>query len=242
VAGWAAFIGRPYEWKVWARLFESVTTGEHAFRLEHGMGVWEYRQQRPEEVAVFNRAMNSVTGAISAGVVAGYDFSKTAKVVDVGGGGGLLLTEILKANPGLRGVLFDLPGTVADAQGFVNSSGVSDRCELVSGDFFKAVPSGADMYLLKSILHDWYDKEATAILMTVRAAARPDSVLLVIERVIAGPNEGAEPKFADLNMMVTAGGRERTREEWDELFGSAGWRLDEVRLAGLSSILVTRPT
>ncbi len=85
------------------------------------------------------------------------------------------------------------------------------------------------MYMLKSILHDWYDKEAAAILTTVRAAARPDSVLLVIEPVIAGPNEGPWPKFADLNMMVTAGGRERTREEWDQLFGSA------------SSILVARP-
>jgi len=241
VAGWAAFIGRPYDWNVWARLFDGVTTGEHPFRLEHGMGVWEYRQQRPAEVAIFNRAMNSVTGAISPGVVAGYDFSKTAEVVDVGGGGGLLVTEILKANPGLRGILFDLPGTIADAHAFVNSSGVSDRCELVGGDFFKAVPSGADMYMLKSILHDWYDKEAAAILTTVRAAARPDSVLLVIEPVIAGPNEGPWPKFADLNMMVTAGGRERTREEWDQLFGSAGWRLDEVRPAGMSSILVARP-
>lgn len=241
VAGWAAFIGRPYYWNVWARLYDGVMTGKHAFRLEHGKGVWEFRQDHPDEVAIFNRAMNSMTGSISPAVVDGYDFSTTATVVDVGGGGGLLLTEILKANPGARGILFDLPATVDDAQTFIAGSGAGDRCELVAGDFFKAVPPGADVYLLKSILHDWYDKEAAAILKTIRAGARPDSVLLVIEQVIAGPNEGAPAKFADLNMMVAAGGRERTREEWEELFVSAGWRLDDVRPAGRSSILVTRP-
>ncbi len=242
VAGWAAFIGRPYYWKAWARLYDGVKTGEHAFRLEHGVGVWEYRQRDPDEVAVFNRAMNSVSGSISPAVVAGYDFSSPATVVDVGGGGGLLLTEILKANPGTRGILFDLPGTVEDARAFVAASGVGERCELVAGDFFKTVPSGADVYLLKSILHDWYDKEAGAILTTVRAAARPDSVLLVIEAVLAGPNEGAPAKFGDLNMMVAAGGQERTREEWEKLFESTGWRLDDVRPASRSFILVTRPT
>jgi hypothetical protein len=241
VTGWAAFIGRPYYWNVWARLFDGVTTGKHAFRLEHGKGVWDYRQEHPEETSIFNKAMNSSTGAVSPAVVAGYDFSTAATVVDVGGGGGLLLTQVLKANPGARGILFDLPGTVKDAKTFVAASGVGERCELVPGDFFKTVPSGADVYLLKSILHDWYDEEATAILKTIRAAARPETVLLVIEPVISGPNEGAPAKFADLNMMVAAGGRERTREEWDELFGGSGWRLDEVRPAARSSILVTRP-
>ena len=241
LAGWTEFVGRPYHWSAWARLLEGVMTGEHAFRLEHGMSVWEYRQQHPDELAIFNRAMNSATSTISPGVVAGYDFSTAATVVDVGGGGGLLLTEILKANPRARGVLFDLPGTVKDAQAFVSGSGVDDRCELVAGDFFKTVPSGADVYILKSILHDWYDQEASAILRTIRAAVPPDGVLLVIEQMIPGSNEGAPAKFGDLNMMVAAGGRERTREEWEELFAGAGWRLEEVRPAATTSILVTRP-
>lgn len=241
LAGWAAFIGRPYEWKVWGRLYDAVLTGEHAFRLEHGTGPWEYRQSHPEEVTVFNRAMNSVTGSISPAVVAAYDFSTATTVVDVGGGGGLLLTEILKVNPGARGILFDLPATVADARAFVTASEVSNRCELVGGDFFKAVPSGADLYILKSILHDWYDEQATAILKTVRAASRPNSLLLVIERLVEGPNEGAAAKFGDLNMMVAAGGQERTREGWETIFADAGWRLEEVRPAGWTFILVTRP-
>lgn len=241
LAGWAAFVGRPYYWKVWARLYDGVLTGEHAFRLEHGVGPWEYRQKDPQDVAIFNRAMNSLTGSISPAVVAGFDFSSAQTVVDVGGGGGLLLMEILEANPGARGILFDLQGTVEDARAFVASSGVGERCELVAGDFFKAVPSGAEVYLLKSILHDWYEPEATAILRTIRAAARVDSVLLVIERILGGPNEDAPAKFADLNMMVAAGGQERTREEWEKLFAGAGWRLDEVRPASRSNILVTRP-
>ena len=241
MAGWAAFVGRPYVWKVWGRLYDGVMTGEHAFRLEHGTGPWEYRQSHPEEVGIFNRAMNSMTGSISPAVISGYDFSTAKTVVDVGGGGGLLLTEILKANPGARGILFDLPATVEDARVFVAGSGVGERCELVPGDFFKAVPPGADLYLLKSILHDWYDAEAAAILKTIRIAAQPGSVLLVIEQILAGPNEGAPAKFSDINMMVAAGGQERTHEEWEKLFSRAGWRLDEVRPAGRSNILVARP-
>lgn len=241
LAGWAAFVGRPYEWRVWGRLLDGVMTGKHAFRIEHGVGPWEYRQTHPEETAVFNRAMNSLTGVISSAVVAGYDFSTANTVVDVGGGGGLLLTEILKVNPAARGILFDLPTTVDDARAFVAGSGVGDRCELIGGDFFKGVPPGADVYLMKSILHDWYDEEASAILKSIRATARPDSVLLVIEQLLAGPNEGAAAKFGDLNMMVAAGGQERTREEWKELFNGAGWRLDEIRPAAHVFIFVTRP-
>ena len=241
MAGWAAFVGRGYEFQAWTRLYDNVMTGEHAFRLAHGTGPWEYRQSHPEEVTIFNRAMNSLTGSISPSVLSAYDFTTAKTVVDVGGGGGLLLTEILKANPSARGILFDLSATVEDARAFVAASGVGDRCELVSGDFFKAVPPGADIYLLKSILHDWYDPEASAILETVRAAARRDSVLLVIERILEGPNMGAPAKFGDLNMMVAAGGQERTREEWEKLFDGTGWRLDEVRPVGPFFILVTHP-
>jgi hypothetical protein len=241
LAGWAAFVGRPYEFQAWARLYDGVMTGEHAFRLEHGTGPWEYRQSHPEEVTIFNRAMNSLTASISPAVVSGYAFSTAKTVIDVGGGGGLLLTEILKANPRARGILFDLPDTVDDVRAFVTSSGVADRCDLVAGDFFKSVPAGGDVYLLKSILHDWYDKEASAILKTVRAAAGPKSVLLVIENLIGPPNEGASAKLGDLNMMVAAGGQERTREEWEQLFAATGWRLAEVHPAGRLFLLVTRP-
>lgn len=240
LAGWAAFIGRPYYWKVWARLIDGVATGGHAFRLEHGTDVWSYRRDHPGEVAVFNRAMNSATGAVTPAVVAGYDFTGARTIADIGGGGGVLLTEVLAANPGARGILFDLAPTIEDARAFVAASAAAGRCELVAGDFFESVPE-ADVYLLKSILHDWYDEDASRILASIRRAAHPDSVLLVIEPIIAGPNEGAPGKFADLNMMVAAGGRERTRTEWEQILGANGWRLEDARPAGPSSILVTRP-
>lgn len=241
LAGWAAFIGRPYYWNVWGRLYDGVASGEHAFKLEHGKGPWAYRQERPEEVAVFNRAMNSNTGPVASALLDAYDFSGAGLVVDVGGGGGLLLTEILKANLPARGILFDLPRTVEDARTFVSAAGLGDRCELVAGDFFKAVPPGADVYILKSILHDWYDEDAARILSSVRSAAESNAVLLVIESVIAGPNEGAAAKLGDLNMLVAAGGRERTRDEWEQLLAGSGWRLEEIRPCGRSSVLVARP-
>ena len=140
-----------------------------------------------------------------------------------------------------RGILFDLPRTVEDARTFVSAAGLGDRCELVAGDFFKAVPPGADVYILKSILHDWYDEDAARILSSVRSAAESNAVLLVIESVIAGPNEGAAAKLGDLNMLVAAGGRERTRDEWEQLLAGSGWRLEEIRPCGRSSFLVARP-
>jgi hypothetical protein len=131
--------------------------------------------------------------------------------------GGLLLTEILKTSPKSHGTLFDLPATVQVAGAFVRESGVGDRCELAGGDFFQAVPPAADVYILKSVLHDWYDEDAGRILKAIRAAARPDTVLLVIDVVIGAPNQEAPAKFGDLNMMVAAGERERTRAAWEQL-------------------------
>jgi signal recognition particle GTPase len=110
-----------------------------------------------------------------------------------------------------------LPETVQDAGAFVRESRVGDRCELAGGDFFQAVPPAADVYILKSVLHDWYDEDAGRILKAIRAAARPDTVLLVIDVVIGAPNQETPAKFGDLNIVVAAGGRERTRAEWEQL-------------------------
>ena len=110
-----------------------------------------------------------------------------------------------------------MPATVQDAGAFVRESGVGDRCELAGGDFFQAVPPAADVYILKSVLHDWYDEDAGRILKAIRAAARPDTVLLVIAVVIGAPNQETPAKFGDLNIVVAAGGRERTRAEWEQL-------------------------
>ena len=170
LAGWAAFVGRGYYWAAWSRLIDGVRTGGHAFRLEHGTDPWTYRQTHPEEIPVFNRAMNSVSGQVADSLAAAYDFSQFRTIVDVGGGGGALIAAILGRYSGVRAVLFDLPDVVADARGFIEQAGFAARCELVGGSFFDSVPAGGDAYLLKFVLHDWYDADVKRILMS---ATRP---------------------------------------------------------------------
>jgi hypothetical protein len=135
------------------------------------------------------------------------------------------LAEILAKYQAVRAVLFDQPHVVAGAEQLLRAFRVTDRCQVVGGDFFEAVPSGGDAYVLKFILHDWEDKEATAILRNCRRAIAPNGKLLVIDSEISPPNEGAADKFLDLTMLVHTGGRERTREEWVALFAAAGFHL-----------------
>jgi hypothetical protein len=153
------------------------------------------------------------------------DFSRFAHIVDVGGGDGTFLANILTAHSRTRATLFDQPQTIARAQSSLASLGLSTRCQTIGGDFFVSVPEGGDAYLLKWILHDWDDTASVDILRACRRAMKPDGALIVFERLIGPPNTASEGKFADLNMLVINGGRERTRDEFAALFGQAGFRL-----------------
>jgi hypothetical protein len=218
VGGWAAFVGRPHHWQAWGALLHGVRTGESPFRSVHGTDVWDYRAAHPEEGAIFNAAMTDIMRRANAHLLAAYDFGRFATVVDVGGGRGAFLGAVLEANPAMRGTLFDQPQVVAGAV-------VGERCEVVGGSFFEAVPEGADAYLLKAVLHDWEDDDALAILARCRAAIPGHGALLVVERDLGGPNEDADAKLADLNMLVGPGGRERTRDEFAALFAAGGFEL-----------------
>jgi hypothetical protein len=209
----AAFIGRPYHWTAWGQLLHSVRTGDNAFRAVHGVDVWEYRAQDPEEAAIFDAAMTGLSRRVNAAVVAAHDFSRYGVIVDVGGGHGALLAGILASHPGVRGVLFDQPAVVAGADG--------DGFEIVGDSFFESVPEGADAYLLKSVVHDWEDEPAIEILRTCRRAARAGTALLLVERELAVP----ATKFSDLNMLVGPGGRERAFEEYAALLAAAEYEL-----------------
>jgi len=229
---WAVQIGQPYFWQTWGHLLHSVRSGENAFRDLHGMDVWEYRSQHPEAGAVFDASMSSLSRQVAEGVARAYDFGPRRRVVDVGGGQGALLAAILTRHPHLQGVLFDRPAVVAGAPALLAAAGIAARCEVVGGDFFAAVPEGADAYVLKSVIHDWADEPATAILRSCRRATAPEGRLLLVERVLAPPNEGAPAKLSDLNMLVAPGGQERTREEYGALLAGAGFRLTSVVPAG----------
>jgi hypothetical protein len=222
VHGWALMIGRPMHWNTWSSLVESVRTGENTFRLVHGTDVWSYRAQRPEEEAIFDGAMTSVTGLLDAALLDAYNFARFRSVVDVAGGRGALLASILARHETIRGVLFDQPAVVANAGALLD--GFGERCSVVGGSFFESVPSGADAYLLKAILHDWEDAECVAILRVIRQAMPDDAVVLALERDLGGPNDNPPAKFSDLNMLVNPGGRERSEEEYATLFATAGLR------------------
>jgi hypothetical protein len=225
VGPWAAFIGRPYVWQAWGHLLHSVRTGENAFRDLQGVDVWTYRSEHPEEGVLFDCAMTAMSRGITEAVVGAYNFGLFPCIVDIGGGHGALLAAILGAHRATRGILFDQPQVVAQAGALLREAGVAERCDVVGGSFFERVPEGGDAYLLKAILHDWDDEAALAILQTCRRAMRPGRRLLVLERLIAPPNEQPEAKFSDLTMMVSPGGQERTREEFAALFAAAGFRL-----------------
>jgi hypothetical protein len=228
VRAWAMMIGRPHAWSTWSSLLDSVTTGEPAFPALYGMSAWEYRAAHPEEGAIFDAAMNSLSTIAASAVVDSYDFSGIGVLADVGGGQGELLAGILAANPHMRGILFDQPHVIAGAPPVLERAGVADRCQVVGGSFFEAVPRGADAYLLKSVIHDWDDTPAVEILRRCRTAMVGTGKLLLVEYLVRPGNEPDPLKFRDLMMLVMVGGRERTAEDFRRLYAEAGFRLIEI--------------
>jgi SAM-dependent methyltransferase len=193
-----------------------------------GMKLFDWYAQNPDEAGFFNAAMGNLSALAASELVRVYDFSAVRTVADVGGAHGVLLTAVLRANPAARGILFDLPHVIATAGDAVAAEGLSQRCELVSGDFFEAVPDGADLHLLKQIVHDWDDERATRLLQNCHRALSPAGKLLLVEMVIPPENQPSPAQAMDLNMMVLLGGRERTEEEYQRLFQAAGFRLERV--------------
>jgi O-methyltransferase len=209
-------------------LEHSVRTGENAFISVHGRDVWQFRSEDPGEGQIFDDAMSATAHGIVAAMLAAYDFSGIGSLADIGGGHGALLAALLTRYPGMKGILFDQPHVVAGAAEAVRLAGLAGRCEIVGGDFFTAVPSNVDAYLLKSVVHDWPDEQAIAILRCCRAAMKPSSKILLVERVITGPPYLLSSVMSDLNMLVGPGGRERTEGEYAQLLADAGLELSHA--------------
>jgi hypothetical protein len=207
----------------WVKLGDSVMTGEPVFPVAFGMNVWEHRKAHPELDESFNRAMADLQARARSSVLDAYDFSGGRLVVDVGGGSGALIADILQQYPDARGLLFDQPHVVARAQAVLAEAGVLGRCRIAGGSFLDSVPTGGDVYILQYVLHDWSDTDCATILRQCRAAMGPSSALLVVENIVP---EGAPPSeslaMLDLHMMVVLGGRERTSSEYRSLLRSAG--------------------
>lgn len=226
IAGWAKLIGQEYFWNTWGRLLLGVESGKNVFHQLHGEDVWTWRARDPQLSSIFDDAMTSRSTTSSRQVIAAYDFSPFSLIVDVGGGRGRFLADILAANPNVRGILFDQPHVVSDE--LLNAEGVAGRAEVAAGSFFESVPHGGDAYVLKAIIHDWEDADCITILRNVRKAIVSHGKLLLVEQVVGPPNVGPATKFSDLNMLVLPGGRERTEEEFARLYGASGFRLERV--------------
>ena len=214
--------------RAWSRLSDAVATGKGTFEAENGAPLWKTLSRHPEQQAVFNAAMARRADLQARTVRDACDLTGIGTVVDVGGGKGGLLASLLRDEPGLRGVLADRADVVAEAGEVFARAGIADRCQVRAADFFVDVPSGGDAYVLSNILHDWPDEDCRRILATVRAAMSPGARLWVLERVLdpdpPRPAEvQAELHLLDLNMLVLFGARERTRREYADLLGDAGF-------------------
>jgi len=234
----AMMLGAHFVWKPSGALQETVRTGQPSFERVYGAPFFEYLAGHPDDAAFFNAAMSSSPGYLAA-IVGAYDFSKFERIVDVGGGHGLLLAGILAANPRLRGVLYDLPGVAAGSSA-LGQEPISQRCEIIGGDFFKGVPGGADAYMLKGIIHDWNDEAALKILKNCRRAIRPDGTLLIVEAVLT-PSTDPATALMDMLMMVLTSGRERTESEFRSLLQEAGFSMVQVIRAMGAPIIESRP-
>jgi C-methyltransferase len=212
----------------WSLLVESVKTGKESVSGLRGKAGFEYLATEPELGELFNQAMTSVSELVVAPVVGAYDFTAYSTIVDVGGGHGRFLAEILAATPAARGVLYDLPHVVAAAPTLLRERNVADRVRIAEGSFFDSVPGGGDAYVLKNVIHDWPDEKAVEILRTVRAAAGTGSTVLLVELVIPEHNREFLGKWADLEMLLCTLSRERTAPEHRDLLARAGFRMTRV--------------
>lgn len=245
VRGWAQWCSGT-QWTLWGDLARSVRTGASARECAGGAPGYAHLDHDGQAAATFHGAMAGLSSRIGRLIAAAADWRPGERVVDVGGGYGELLCEILAAQPTVQGVLFDLPHATRGVAERLAAKGLAQRCAVVSGSFFDEVPAGADTYLLKSILHNWDDANALRILRQCRAAMNEGARLRIVERVLPDRPRGSRRERAilrsDLNMLVSLGGRERTRREFAQLARQAGFEAPrQISMALDYSVLETGP-
>lgn len=235
--------GDETSWRAWEGILHAVRTGEAPFERLYGRKFFDYLQEHPAMAAMFDRAMASASSMTTAALVRSYEFSGMGTLVDVAGGIGATLCSILEATPGLRGILFDLPHVEQRAREFIAGKGLADRCRFVAGSFFEAVPSGADAYFMKHILHDWGDRNCVQLLAACRRAMDARARLLICERIVPAGNEPSSAKLIDLHMLMTNhGGMERTEAEYRQLLSESDFRLERIVATGTPwSVIEARP-
>ena len=224
----AMMFGEEFSTRAYEHIAECLRSGGDGVTEAYGMPIWEVLAERPAQCETFQQAMTNSTSVAADAIVEAYDFSGIERLADVGGGHGLLLAAILRANPDMEGVLFDRPEVVAHVpkQQFTGCEG---RMTTEAGSFFERVPDGCDAYLLKHIIHDWSDEHCRTILGLMREKLPKHGRVLVCEMVVSDEPGPTPAKLLDIEMLVmTVGGKERTPEEFRELFASSGLRLNRI--------------
>jgi SAM-dependent methyltransferase len=244
LASFALLSGDDY-YRSWLGFDPRKSDGVTPFARVFGMPVFTWYGEHPERGERFNQRMAARVSVYAAAVAAASDLSHTRRIVDIGGGHGVLLEALLSRWPQAQGVLFDLPGAATAGKQRLAAAGLSRRVEIVHGDFFTGVTPGGDVYVLSQILHDWNDEQCLAILRNVRRAIAPDGHLLIAEILMPEPVSGPHPAIdLDLLMMVLTGGQERTEDQYRQLLASSGFSLDQVFrdvAPGGMSVLEARP-
>ncbi len=238
----ALFFGSATHRAHWTHVVDAVRTGDPVWLEVDGAPFFEYIRTDRQFGDLFDRAMTSIGSLTTESLFAAYDFGRFGTIVDIGGGQGGMLTEILTRVPATRGVLFDLPDVAATAAERFTAAGLDGRAEVATGSFFDVVPAGGDAYLLKHIVHDWPDERAEAILRTVRAAMRPSARLIIVEIVLPQGNRPHPGKYIDLEMLINSGGRERTAAGYRKLLARSGFAVERiVETISPESVIEARP-
>ncbi len=223
------FRGSEFFFAPFGEILYSIQTGQPAREKLFGTNAFEHLKKDPEMARIFDDAMTNTSELMSPAIAGAYDFNAWGRLMDVGGGNGMLLATILKAHNKLHGVLADLPHVLERARerGFLSGE-LEARSEMQACDFFQEVPPGCRAYVMKSIIHDWDDERAHKILVNCRRAVPENGVLLLLEYALSGTNSPSVGKFVDIAMMVLTGGRERSVQEYRELLAASGFRLNQV--------------
>lgn len=223
--------GEEWHWRLWGDLLYSVKTGEPAFEHLYEKGFFEFYNEDPEFAKTSSESKTSMVSRASASLLANYDFSSIAKVVEIGVAGGYASTliSLLKANPNIKGVLMDFPPVVSGAKPLIEAAGLAERCELIAGNCVESVPSGGNAYILMFVVHNWDDERAIKILKNCHQVMAEEDKLLLVEMIMPKGNDPFVGKLVDLeSLLLTPGGYERTEAQYRSLLDAAGFKIAQI--------------
>lgn len=227
--------GDEKRWQAYGSMDYSIATGKPAFNHLFGKGYFDLLADNNELGIAFDEGMKNLSQQENSSIANAYDFSSYSCIADIGGGKGSFIAELLMKNKFARGILYDLPHTKKAAYMYLAEQNLSARIECVEGSFFETIPTGADLYVLKRILHDWSDEACLQILRTCKISMSAYARLLIIDAVVTEGTTRDFSKDVDIAMMVLFGGKERTESEWKKLLNDAGFRL--IRIYPTSTML-----